>query len=386
MLQVGTSYSPVRSRQSLFGYFLAAAIVANTIPYFIGSEISDLGQSSEAAKTWQYISVATLFSAYLLCVLSGKTSIKLDGTAYWAIGPLSFYLLVNAFFSEQSDTSAAYAILFLAVVISIATVKLRPEEWLVAFRQTSLLSAAVMLAFVLTKHSNGRYYGTVHPNFVGSWIFVQAVLIYLWPGWYRWIGMVALAIFTVVVDSRFCGLALIIFIAATEMLARIRSPRQILQFAIVGLAAILLAGPYLAAFLEGEGARSLSGGIAGRFDRWDLTFAHIAERPWLGYGFRTSRQAIIGGHSGITTIVAELGVIGALIFISLFAGRLRTLYTHVAHPESQASRKLAIMMLGALVAYISPLTFQPNYLNFGDPIGILILLCLFVRIPRHHQA
>tara|TARA_R110000868_G_scaffold29049_2_gene108028 strand:+ start:14196 stop:15341 length:1146 start_codon:yes stop_codon:yes gene_type:complete len=363
------------------GVLIVIAVCANAIPFFYGQTLFDAPAVTAAARPFQYLAIGALLMATCLAILQGRAAIDTRSNMSWAIGVMTIYLMFNSLVSDLPQVSTLYSLIFGTVAYAITVIRLRPDAWERVFKCLSAASLAMLFVFVMVKDREGRWYGAVHPNFLGGWLIVQASLIQVWRGKIKWLGTAALLVIVILVDSRFSFLAILILIFSTELLRRLNSPSRLMIFGLVCGLALLIVGGYIWSILIGEGARSAAGGISGRTERWETAFSRIAEHPFFGTGFRTSREEFLTAHSGIITLWEELGIFGAVGFLSLFFSRMAMLFRLSMTSGDMATRRLAIVFLGTLLAYTSPLVFQPNYMNFGDPIGILILLYLFTSLP-----
>ncbi len=111
--------------------------------------------------------------------------------------------------------------------------------------------------------------------------------------------------------------------------------------------------------------------MEGAFDR-------ISHHPIFGGGFRTattidavSETGLVGAHSGWISALDELGTIGFIGFLIMYFGRGIELFQALQRSHEASQRTLYAMFLAGLAANIVPLTFQPNYINFGDPLGVI---------------
>lgn len=375
------------------GIFIVIAVCANAVPFFYGQTLFDANMVTTAARPWQILAitslliatVTSLLIATVVAIVEGRAAIRTQSSMTWAIGILAIYLMFNSLISSIPQISALYSLIFMVVAYAIHIIRLSPNTWETVLRRLSVVSLTMLILFVMIKHREGRWYGAVHPNFMGGWIIVQASLIQVWRGKIKWLGLAALLLLAILVDSRFSFLAMLILIVSTEVLRRLHSPTRLMIFGLICGLALLIAGGYIWSILIGEGARSAFGDISGRTERWSTAFLRIQDHPYFGYGFRTSRAEFQTAHSGIITLWEELGISGAVGYLALLASRMATLFRLSMNADNIATRRLSIVFLGTLLAYMSPLLFQPNYLNFGDPIGILILLYLFINLNEAHR-
>lgn len=357
---------------------LALAVVANVIPFFRGETLEDTVWVYDAALTWQLVSIAALL---LAAVLFGRFEIGKNDTLRLAAGPFTSYLFVNSLLSESVEMPLLYTGAFFLVIVLIGIIRLAASEWLRVFRFTSILLVAMVIFLISTKTLVDRYVGAIHPNLMGTWLVVMAILSAAWQNWLRWFIFITALVVGFMVDSRYCVLAALLFLVSFEFLINVGSPRRLFTL-IIAIGFIgLVAGSGILSFVEGEGARSLTeGGISGRVDLWDESSFRILEHPLFGSGFRSTLVTNNISHSGFLTLCEELGIIGVALFLVLIISRGGEFFRALRCSDDHDMRRLCSILGAGLIADIIPFAFQPNYLNFGDPLGLLVLLILFLEL------
>ncbi|WP_146159814.1 O-antigen ligase [Bradyrhizobium sp. MOS002] len=358
---------------------ISFALISNVIPFFRGENADDAELVYETARSWQ---LAGLLALVLAAALLGRFRVVKTRAFLFGVS-LALYLVLNSSLSALPEVSLTYASIFMFILLLISMLRLEAIDWLRIFRITSLVLAPMLIFFVATKQLQDRYVGAIHPNIMGTWIFVIAVLAAAWASWVRWPICGAAIAIGVIVDSRFSVLGSILFIAAFWVFSASHSPRKAL-LAVIGAAVVIavLSETPLVGFIAGEGERSLTeGGISGRTELWDASYARILEHPLLGSGFRATVEAQLISHSGLLTLIEELGLIGLVLFAVLIALRSMELFQTARYSQSPDTRHLSSILLAGLIANAVPFAFQPNYLNFGDPLGLLMLMILFTNIP-----
>jgi O-antigen ligase len=393
MLKMISNIVPrLTARSGIAQCFLVLMFLANVIPLFKGQAYAVDGYLvDEAARSWQLVGLGALMAATFV---SSDLRIAQNKVFMLVIVPFTIYLLVNAVFSDVPEISAQYTLLFFGVATAVAILRLQAEDWLKAFRLASLALSAALVVFVLTKTRDGRFWGAAHPNVMGTWILVLAILATAWRNWLRW-SILGLTLFVgVTVDSRFSVLGMLLLFVSFTFINSMNSLRKAVVVSLI----ILIAGAgtwsISSSFFEGQGDRSLeSGGISGRDVLWDEAFQRISKHPIFGSGFRTSTTAeaetsgpiAYGSHSGLIAVVDELGVVGLAGFLAMFVWRANQLLRSIRNSKDPAVQHLNSIFLAGIVADMAPLMFQPNYINFGDPLGLFVMLALFVQIKRSSQ-
>jgi O-antigen ligase len=353
------------------------------IPFFQGHsyEDADVEQLLEAARRWQSISIFTLgVAAFLIHGLRfGENK-----TFLYTIWAFSLYLLLNSMLSVSPETSIFYSVLFCGVAVLIAAVQLDAGDWLRVFRIASLALLVALLAFCSTKSLDAyRHWGAVHPNTLGTWALITVIMARAWRNWLRWLGLLVPLYVAFKVESRFAVLGMLTFVMVVEFIdaSRTRARWQIpalLAAVVISIAAWDVIG----GFFEQQGARSLDEGISGRIELWDESLERISDQPVFGYGFRSTRVTENISHSGLLTLIEELGFVGLILFIGMVALRVTELVRGHRNSENPDSRWLYSILLGGLVGNISPFLFQPNYFNFGDVLGVFVMFILFMHIKH----
>lgn len=386
-----------RSNSALYTSLIVLSVcisfTSNIIPYFIGNTIHDAYLTYRAARSWQFVGVGGILAAGLFSLarflVAGRVKVENDAALLLLLLPFSVYLAINAMFAQSIEIASVYTALFFSLGLSISVIRLTPHAWIRILRLVSLLLLSLLLVFVLVKSEVGRYYGAVHGNFIGMWVLVLAILLDSWSSPLRWCGIAAASAVAVVVDSRFSILGMILYFAASGILARRLAPLKLVRFLLsVGILAILV-GSVLAAYFLNSGARSLEGGISGRFELWSYGIDRALEQPWLGYGFRNSPELLqisVQSQSGIITMWEELGIFGVAIFLGTLFVRVVTLFKFTGAAYDEDTRRLSALLIGTIMAYISPVIFQPNYLNFGDALGVMMLFVLFIQVAPNSKV
>ncbi|HVX76004.1 MAG TPA: O-antigen ligase family protein [Bradyrhizobium sp.] len=380
----------LNTRTGIAQWLLVFAFLANVIILFRGQSYEDNYLIDEVARTAQLASLGLLSLSIIFC---SDLRLARNKTFVLVIVPFTAYLFINTAVSITPDISSQYVILFFLTTTVICILDLGADDWLRVFRVASLCLSAALLLFILTKTREGRFWGAVHPNRMGTWLFVTAMLAHAWKNWFRW-AVVCLTLYVGVrVDSRFSVLGIASFIVVSTCLGYAQSPRkallQILAIVIIGLSAWNV----VTHFFVGQGDRSLEGGgISGRDVLWEEAFERISHHVLLGSGFRSSttteaisESGVDAAHSGWIAAADELGMIGLAAFVAIYVWKGCELLNWIRNTKDPSSQRLYSISLAGLVANVVPLTFQPNYINFGDPLGLFIMLVLFSRIKSSRQ-
>lgn len=124
-----------------------------------------------------------------------------------------------------------------------------------------------------------------------------------------------------------------------------------------------------------DSGRGLGSGLSGRDDLWFFFLPQFLESPVIGYGFR-SRASYIGSHNGFLDIILQQGVIGSFLFFSYL---LVFLWRSALDVFNKSRKEYRGAVLSILLGLIFGAQLQPQFFSFGDPFGVLTLVCLFAR-------
>ena len=230
-----------------------------------------------------------------------------------------------------------------------------------------------------------RYYGTIHPNTYGGVALAAAACISLSKNKYLRIGQLVTLAGAISVDSRFATLGIIVIIGAEQIASAMVTGRRAwgpwVRLGLLAVLAISFAPSEINIFSTDDSERGLAGGISGRTELWELAIEYIITDP-LGYGFKSS-FGVESGHNGFLNLAIQFGLVPAILIVSTFIrymwnllNELRAERTtrHAGAPK--ASPTLAMNLLICFLALLAGGFFQPQLINFGDPIGVLFLLIL----------
>jgi hypothetical protein len=249
------------------------------------------------------------------------------------------------------------------------------------YRMLSWLLALYLIAApAIYGLPQNRWIGGIHPNNYAAAAIPCGIFGLM--GFRRW-GVLVLFTsigFAAMVSARYAIVSIIVFCALYCAMRLSRMSR--LQW--LGLAALLLTLILTLAEVQGyvselllldDPLRGLSSGISGRAENYAHFLPQLIEHPLIGFGFRM-REEYWGAHNGYLNVFLENGIfIGFLIILfvgyknaSLVGAALRG----GASPESAGiAAGLVAISMGAL--------FQPQLINFGDPMGLTFLM--FVTAP-----
>jgi exopolysaccharide production protein ExoQ len=135
--------------------------------------------------------------------------------------------------------------------------------------------------------------------------------------------------------------------------------------------------------------------LTGRTYIWNYIDWHIAQRPWLGFGFHSYWlvpnsphkgapgfvKDMLSSHSGYMELKLETGYFGYWIFLLFVYAAL-----HYAAPRGE--RFLRTWCLLSLMMFVVLINLMESVWMTGSPLWMLFLIVVFetVRISQHGQA
>ncbi len=270
----------------------------------------------------------------------------------------AFVLVWKRFSNDESSVFAALAIVLIGYLVAVPLVFGAPDD---------------------------RFYGTIHPNFYGGVALTAAACISLSKKWFLRIGQLVALAGAISVSSRFAFAAILFVIGAEQILfavARRGSAWRLwLQLGLVAVLAIYFAPNVLDLLDIDDPDRGFGAGISGRTDLWDVAIDYIFEDP-LGWGFKNSFD-LMSGHNGFLNLVLDFGVLPAVAIVATFIWHLWNMWnafwagrTRGRPDAGETSQAIAGNLFICFSALLLAGFFQPQLLNFGDPIGVLFLIIL----------
>ena len=139
------------------------------------------------------------------------------------------------------------------------------------------------------------------------------------------------------------------------------------SLAIVGLVGAI-AGPFILdkVLLISDARRGLSSGFTGRWDQWEQLIRDWSQSPVFGCGYSVVRDARLseqqGADGGFVLVLAELGGVGLLYFLGLFAMAMRSSFRSVIETGSRHE----IAFLTFLVTFFFTNIFESRIVGVGS--------------------
>lgn len=160
------------------------------------------------------------------------------------------------------------------------------------------------------------------------------------------------------------------------------------RYGVAGLiAGALMALPVL--MLGGRSGESADESTALRYDAWVAGLEMLRANPVFGVGHRLFTQHhFMTAHNSYVLTLAELGLIGSFLFISMLYLSVKTLWTGVRDLEDVPGAEVARVWGLTLLASFIGLIFQINTLSFAYHTVLWIFLGLagaYASAVRSHK-
>lgn len=354
--------------------------------------------------------------AFLVAMLSltQRAVLARLGSGSWAI---IFGIAALSAAQSLDPTASLRGLLLAAIVMTIiAGVLVLPRDersFATAAANACLLLlalvyGALLLAPHLAVHSSegaegvhaGDWRGHLsHKNFAAPVFSIMAMFgIYAWRSGLRWRGglIVALGVLFVLNSGSKTTLGFLPLTIGLVFLSRITGRPGLtilLHLVLVAAIAALTVGSVISPQLHALSAALISDPtFTGRDEIWKFALRHIAERPWLGYGYASFWQTPIvtgleenfeaswdvrgigSGHNSYLDAALAFGVPGAAVMIYLLMGK--PLLNYLASWRAPANRRLAdlFVMIVIFMTYVGML--EAFLLNRADPLWVLFALAV----------
>jgi O-antigen ligase len=233
-----------------------------------------------------------------------------------------------------------------------------------------------------------RYRGELHdPNelsmtvSVGGFAFLLAFMLIKRNVRWTLLGLIGTVIVfgTVVMSQSRGGQAVFLLIIGVFFVKR---------FGVAGLVVgALLALPVLA--LGGRSGAAADESTALRYDAWLAGLGMLKSSPIFGVGHRLFTQHhFMTAHNSYVLTLAELGLVGCFLFVTLLWMSVKTLWTGVRDLEDVPGAEVARVWGLTLLASFVGLIFQINTLSFAYHTVLWIFFGLagaYASAVRHHR-
>ena len=373
------------------GYLLATGIGLSTVAY--GLFVHDFHVRRSALIRWLF--VTGLFAA----ILSASYATNFDDYQFSltvkAIGYVSLFMMSSLGALVGGRRSARACLL---------------TYWL------GLLAAVALTMAVNNVNSyNGRLHGPfgnplvttsgLHANEIGL-LGMTAVLVSAATGWPGILLTVPIGLYVAYLSScrgAMMGivLAVLVLLVCREFLARSQHrsidavPLHGLKIfaGLIVMAGIVgvVAGPFIVdkVLMVSDARRGLTSGFTGRWDQWRELVGHWLESPVLGRGYSIVRNDAlsVGGQAdgGFLLVMAELGLLGLLYFLTLFACSMKACVGNIVQTGSSS----AIVFFVFLITFFFINLFESRIVGTGSTgLGMFFYisaLCV-VHAPTERMA
>ncbi len=240
-----------------------------------------------------------------------------------------------------------------------------------------------VIAIILYWPPQNRWMGGIHPNiYAQSLIIFSAVILFMTRKW-RFIG-IPLALFLVVsVSSRYgviaIVLSLLIFISL-KLVAKFNVSVYVMAAVIVLPLAVTLAleFDFVRETLKLDSVtRGLGSGVSGRATMIEGFWSQFETRPLAGFGFR-QRGEYFTTHNGFLNTILENGIVVSTMLLLYILMKYIVLVHHVVMNSRKRDfhaieQRMVFCLFSALLFSSS---FQPQLINFGDLMGVMVIFCL----------
>lgn len=407
-------------RLSLTGSAFILWIMLLLVPYWGLAGWSDRVSlvAEQAAKPFQIAGFVIFISSVLvltprLFLISLRTSrTNLD---FYLLNAFFLLIIAGSFFSLDPLKSAVYSATTFFVVIALKSLwennNASPERFLYFI---ALLILAFLTLMAL-KNGLAKPNGGMQKNQYAKAAGVALALCFYQSGWKKWVPVFIALVLIILARSRSSLGTAIIFILAYQLIAIRRLYLPYILFILLPLALIFFSlifdkpRDYFFSYFSDDIAAvgryddksyrsdsSLTSIFGGRVDRWDIAFDAIADRPVLGYGFRTRGDTNystiytidkerINAHNGYLNLFLDTGIINGSIFLTAILISLYKRYMSVntlvlsQNLDDQTSEN-AIRQRITFAFTLSTLFLlfsEPIYLNIGIPYSIIFLMLFF---------
>lgn len=270
-----------------------------------------------------------------------------------------------------------YSLVFLFLVVNFHYFWFlkRSERTLFYKASCLMIFLYLSLAFLINGAPHNRWVGGIHPNILTSASVaggVFALLGFKRAGPFFLLAFLASA---VVVSSRYAMVILVLLfvLRAASSIKKITIQNAIISLVAIGilLLAIVIKQDSIVSALEiNSTARGLGSGLSGRTELYDLFIPQISQHPFSGFGFR-QRTEYYGVHNGYLNFVLENGVVIGISFIFLLGFNIcRSAFSYLNSDDETK------MIFGGFLSVAIGCFFQPQLINFGDPMGVVFIFLL----------
>lgn len=238
-----------------------------------------------------------------------------------------------------------------------------------------------------------RWIGGIHPNHYGAAALSLLIVARLCGTAVYRLGCALAFSAIIMVSSRYALLSCIAFSFAIYVLPLIRTRDGVFRILLFNFCLGLIVVATISfdplwnildrLFALSNVDRGLGTNLVGRIDLWNYFSFQFFQEPIIGYGFR-QRQEYLGTHNAYLNLVLESGLIASLFLggMALTGGRmLKASLTSDRRwrqdcPDGSRKEYVSDYGFAVFLALAVSGVFQPQFINFGDPFGVLVFMML----------
>lgn len=322
------------------------------------------------------------YAAFLL--LCSLNFFKVTANRHAALEFVGGYFMLCLLFSVNlvfSNFDSEIFFRFLLLIVFFITLQNLASQYSNFFLCGLLIGCAGSLASALLVGSYSEetfrfdFLG-IHPNLLGMYAFVSVLLVWMLSEskLHRTTAILVGLFASSVFSSRASFLAILIF-SVVYLFLFSKKNRSILIVGFLLVCAIILtpiSDMFADVLLLNDEHRGLSSGFSGRSLYWELAFMKFLDSPYFGSGFGTvEKQLGIPIDNGYLLLFAELGIFGALVYVSFLL--------HYIYSSFRLYRKLHIcFFVSFLVSFMFYIFFERRYMAIGNPLSVLLVLTYFM--------
>lgn len=389
LTRIPTSYPGKSLGISIYDYLLAFGMwlwcAATFLPVIV-SQPEFVAEGIAATDNFRFVPFAGAAMIALDAIAHERlwTALKSyqnhDWLRLWLVAGISFLLAVFGMILGLWQ-SVLYAGVLLFTAVHIAMIWALPIPVRTAFFRAliGLLVFTAVVPLVLYGLPVNRWVGGIHPNVYGA--FLVGIVIFSTLAFPKW-GELAIPLGlagALLVSSRYTMVTIAVF-AVAHVAFNPRIPRAA-KWTMAYLSSGLVLVPQVwnlisTALLLQDADRGIASGVSGRADLWLSFWPQFVTSPLIGFGFR-SRSNYESVHNAYLGLLIENGLfVGTFIIIAILVQAAMACFSII-----RGTRNMAVLAcFCGIPAVAAGAFFQPQIINFGDPMGLSFLFLMFCPI------
>lgn len=332
--------------------------------------------------------LALSISAVFIIFRVGPRSLRRVEYSFVLVCVFSFMAAIFSIF-HMNINSLVFSFILFSSIISIRIISFECSSYVVNVVSFLVLMIFVILSLIMYYPPIGRSMGGMHPNSYGACLIALSYFTLFVRSVYIKYSLFCLAIICAyIVSSRYAMISIFIIILLNYIFHNKKGQFsvRVLIFSIVAIFVTVLISflnnNIISDALElNDARRGLGSGGSGRLDIYEYFWDQFFEGAFIGYGFR-ARDMYVGVHNGFMNTLLENGVIATAIIFTAIILRLFELFRYYLHTSGEECTKFYFI---GMIACLFAALFQPQLINFGDPLGVVFLLVLASH-PRQLAA